>query len=173
MREWIICSMSVNLVWKGSSVLIESVETACSFGLFIDWNHSRLKVGMKLECVEKIPDIKLEHLQKMPITKPKIFKSFGSNGLRPSAKENSGNGPSNDQQKMKSSRDAGDGLDSPSKSQWPCQALTWNPTKKEKVRPPKKHLVPWSGGWNKEVLLYLETIWEAGPGSGFQESFCR
>ena len=46
-----------------------------------------------------------------------LEESFASDGLRPSAAEKSGNGPSNNQQKMKSSKDAGNGLDTLSESQ--------------------------------------------------------
>ena len=54
--------------------------------------------------------------------------SFGFDGLRPSTTENSGNEPSNNQQKMKSSKDPWDGLDTPSESQWPVS-----------------HIKPWPG----------------------------
>ena len=43
--------------------------------------------------------------------------SFGSVGVRPSSVENSGNGPSNNQQKVRSSKDVEDGLETTSESQ--------------------------------------------------------
>ena len=46
------------------------------------------------------------------------------------------------------------------------------PTGKEKARPPKKHLVPWPGGRNKDNELHLGTAWETGPGLGCLESSC-
>ena len=71
---------------------------------------------------------------------PALEESFRSNGQRPSTTENSGNRLSNNQQKMRSSTDAGDhGADTPSKSQWPVPHVNpWPGSHREsKVRPQK------------------------------------
>ena len=64
---------------------------------------------------------------------PALEEFFGSDGLRPSATDNSGNRPSNNQQKIKSSKNAGDGLDTPSESKWPVSHVSpWPGTHREK-----------------------------------------
>ena len=97
-------------------------------------------------------------------TTPALEDSFGSNCLRPSATDNLGIRPSKKQQKMRSSKHAGDGhMSSPD----------LEPTGKEKERLPKKHTAPWSGSWNKEYGLHFGTSWDAGPWWGYLDSPCR
>ena len=47
------------------------------------------------------------------------------------------------------------------------------PKGKETARPPKKHLLPRSGGWDKESGLHLGTTWETGLGWACLDSSCR
>ena len=72
-----------------------------------------------------------------------VFLNTDTDGLRPSATENPGNGPSNNLQKMRSSNNAGDGLDTPSDLSRKSSPDR-EPTGKEKARPPKRQ-TPGSG----------------------------
>ena len=73
---------------------------------------------------------------------PVLEESFGSDGKKPSATENSGNGTSNNQQKMKSSKDTGAGLDTLSHSPYYTSSPDLAPRRKERARPPRKHMAP-------------------------------
>ena len=81
---------------------------------------------------------------------PALEESFRSNGLRPSATKISGNGPSNNQQKMRSSKGAGDGFNTPSDSQWLVpQVNPWSgPNKETESESAQETSGTWSGGWN-------------------------
>ena len=66
------------------------------------WVSSNLTINIK---------IRIFNITVKPVLLCGAETSFGSSGLRPSVTGNSGNGPSKNQQMMRSSIDTGDGFD--------------------------------------------------------------
>ena len=131
--EWFWCT---NKNWQSESSLLQMKNI---------WATSNLTINIKIRIfrttIEFVLLYGVETWRTTAVTLKKIHRSstsaleesFESDGLRPSAIENSGNELSNNQQKMKSPKDVGDGLDTSPESQWPLSHIKpWPGTHRER-----------------------------------------